>query len=69
MSNGQSQKKIVRLGKLVLASPLLLPFLTFIGLLRALNEGLTRTVGRAVVICPHCGAPGVVESRHPKVIR
>jgi len=37
--------------------------------LRPINEITTRTVGRAVVVCPHCGTPGVVKSRNPRVIR
>jgi len=37
--------------------------------LRFTNEITCRIVGRAVVICPHCGTPGVVETTHPKVIR
>ena len=36
---------------------------------RAINELTTRTVGKAVVICPHCGTPGVVDSTQPQVIR
>lgn len=38
-------------------------------LARLSNELTCRTVGKVVVICPHCGVPGAVESTHPKVIR
>lgn len=44
-------------------------FLTSPIWLRAVNEVTTRTVGRAVVICPYCGVPGIVESTHPKVFQ
>lgn len=37
--------------------------------LRPLNEITCRTVGRAVVICPHCGVPGVIKTNHPQVLR
>ncbi len=37
--------------------------------LRVVNEVTTRTIGKAVTICPYCGVPGVVESTHPEVFR
>jgi hypothetical protein len=46
-----------------------LVFLTAPLWLRVVNELSVRTVGAAVVICPYCGAPGIVQSKHPKVIR
>jgi hypothetical protein len=36
---------------------------------RAVNEVTTRTVGRAVTICPYCGLPGVVQTTDPQVFR
>jgi hypothetical protein len=36
---------------------------------RAVNEVTTRTVGRAVTICPYCGLPGVVRTTDPQVFR
>lgn len=53
----------------ILALPVLVPLLAVVGALRLINEATTRAVGRAVVVCPHCGAPGIVESRDPRVMR
>jgi len=36
---------------------------------RAVNEVTTRTVGRALTICPYCGLPGVVRTTDPQVFR
>jgi hypothetical protein len=51
------------LGLVVLAS------VTFPLWARLVNEVAARTVGRVIVICPHCGQPGVVKSSHPQVFR
>lgn len=50
------------------ATPLL-AFVTAPLWFRLINEVTARTVGRVLVICPHCGTPGVVESDRPEVIR
>jgi hypothetical protein len=54
---------------ITLALPILVPLLAIVGVLRIINEIITRTFGRAIVVCPHCGVPGVVESKNPQVVR
>ena len=48
---------------------LLLALLTAPIWLRVVNEVSCRTIGLAVVICPHCGVPGIIESEYPQVLQ
>ena len=44
-------------------------FMTMPVWFRLINEFTSRTIGKTLVICPHCGMPGVINATQPRVFR